>query len=282
MLDSDQEILDALDQARSEHEDLAELLDLYGALAEVQYETKAQVSVDLDVLDDVAIRQRVAEGLPLLTFDDLSLGPVAFARLVKDIMGVLVDHSSDWAEVATSMDEPSPGELVKLARNSFEGEARSSATELSASGLIGLSVDLALVPYLERAAEALLPRVDQSDWFRGYCPVCGAVPDLAFLNEEGGARDLVCSRCNSRWRYVRLRCPFCGTSDSANLQYYPSDDEIYRLYVCEACKHYLKTVDLRVTQTKLPAPVERVLTVAMDVAAQEQGYLAGQSPAPTA
>ena len=276
MLQSDQDILNALDRARSEHEDLAGLLDLYGALATVQYEAKAQVHVDLDALDEVTIRQRVAEGLPQLTFGDLSLEPVAFARLVKDITGVLVDHSSDWAEVATSMDEPTSGELMKLARDSFEGKTRLSEPDLSASGLMGLAIEFALVPHLERAAEALLPRVDQSLWLRGYCPVCGAVPDLALLDEESGARHLLCSRCNSQWRYVRLRCPFCGTSDSTKLQYYPGDDETYRLYVCEDCKHYLKTIDLRVAQTRLPLRVERLLTVRMDVAAQQKGYLAGQ------
>jgi len=57
------------------------------------------------------------------------------------------------------------------------------------------------------------------------------------------------------------------------LIYYPSEDEVYRLYVCEACRRYLKTVDLRKTggRTVLPR-VERVITVAMDVAARRAGY----------
>ena len=54
--------------------------------------------------------------------------------------------------------------------------------------------------------------------------------------------------------------------------YYASDDQVYRLYVCQACKRYLKTVDLRRTLRNPNPLVERLVTISMDLAAQEQGY----------
>ena len=137
------------------------------------------------------------------------------------------------------------------------------------------AVDLALQPYLEWAAEQVMPHVDQELWKRGYCPACGGAPDFAVLVEETGARYLLCSRCRSQWLYKRLRCPFCDNTDHTKLLYYPSEDEVYRLYVCQVCKRYLKAIDLRQATHRVVLAVEPLLTVAMDLAAREQGYKAG-------
>jgi formate dehydrogenase maturation protein FdhE len=54
--------------------------------------------------------------------------------------------------------------------------------------------------------------------------------------------------------------------------YYASDDELHRLYVCPSCNHYVKTVDLRKARRVIQPMVERLLTVGMDLAAQQEGY----------
>jgi len=274
MQEKDEQVLEALARAREEHEDLVGLLDFYRAVAVIGFEAKAQISIDLAVHDEIAMRQRLEGGLPQLTFDQLMIEPAGFAHLVKTIIGVMVYHNAQWVELSEAQEELAAEELMKLAREAFHRKARPTQAELSTSGLIILAVEFALIPYLQRAAEALVPRLDETLWQRGYCPVCGAAPDFSVLDEESGARHLVCSRCSSQWRYVRLKCPFCGTSDHTKLRYFPSDDEVYRLYVCELCKHYLKTIDLRKARKRVLLPVERVVTVAMDVAAQEKGYLA--------
>jgi FdhE protein len=83
---------------------------------------------------------------------------------------------------------------------------------------------------------------------------------------------LLCTRCSSQWTYRRLGCPFCGTHDHTKLSYYLSEDEQHRLYVCQTCSRYLKVVDLRKADRQIFLPVERVTTVGMDVAAQNEGY----------
>jgi formate dehydrogenase maturation protein FdhE len=62
------------------------------------------------------------------------------------------------------------------------------------------------------------------------------------------------------------------TSEPTSLSYYPSEDEKYRLYVCQNCQRYLKTIDMRKTLGQVLFPVERIITVGLDVAAQEEGY----------
>jgi FdhE protein len=68
-------------------------------------------------------------------------------------------------------------------------------------------------------------------------------------------------------------CPFCGITDHTKVVYYPSEDRVYRLYVCQECQRYLKTIDLREAKHAISLPVERVTTVAMDAVARQEGYL---------
>jgi FdhE protein len=69
-----------------------------------------------------------------------------------------------------------------------------------------------------------------------------------------------------------LQCPYCGTQDQNALAYFTDDKGLYRLYVCEQCKHYLKAIDLRQAEAEVLFPLERFYTVDMDRQAQEQGY----------
>jgi FdhE protein len=59
------------------------------------------------------------------------------------------------------------------------------------------------------------------------------------------------------------------------LAYYPTDDNTYRLTVCEQCRRYLKTIDLREAAGERYLTAERILTVGMDAAAEEAGYRGG-------
>jgi FdhE protein len=98
------------------------------------------------------------------------------------------------------------------------------------------------------------------------------MPGFAFLGEGEGTRYLLCSRCSSQWPYRRVGCPFCGTRDHTKLSYYLSEDEVYRLYVCKACRRYLKVLDLRQAGRQVLFPVERIRTAGMDLAARQAGY----------
>jgi FdhE protein len=77
-----------------------------------------------------------------------------------------------------------------------------------------------------------------------------------------------------KWRCQRIGCPFCGNEDPYTWTYYPSDDKVYRLYVCDACQGYLKTVDQREQAEPLMLATERILTASMDAAAADAGYRA--------
>ena len=271
MREEDRKTLEALRQARDSHEDLAEFLDLRCALAELQFDAKERIPNKVHGRDESVIRQRLENGVPLLAFDELVIDPSALSCLVTRIVDALASRDPDWAEVADGCDTPMGDEIVALAKRAFE-DWDVAEPETSCDGLLARALQVALVPYVEHVADILKPRIDQALWLQGYCPVCGAAPNLALLADDRGARHLVCSRCSTQWLYVRLKCPFCETVDHAKLKYYPSEDGVYRLYVCDQCMRYLKTVDLRQAHRAVVPAVERLVTVAMDLGAQQNGY----------
>lgn len=283
-----QRMLQALAEAGARTPDLKDYYEFHRTLCEILDQARADISGALPAEVEGALRTRLVEGSPLLSFDQLPVQGERFANLVATIAQALTDYTPELGKQGVP---DSPAECLRLARQRFEegqvsGQRTSASTstepgEVSvepsgppeAATLAHLSVDLALRPYLEWGAEQLRPYVEaQGAWRRGYCPICGGAPDFASLDEESGARHLLCSRCNTQWPYHRLGCPFCGTTDHTKLFYYPSDDGVYRLYVCQECRRYLKTIDLRQARHAVLLPLERVTSVAMDAAALEEGY----------
>jgi uncharacterized protein YbaR (Trm112 family) len=242
----------------------------------VQFQAKADAPRP-QVRDEAAICWRFEGGIPQLTLDQLRLEANPFARLVGQISGILVFHNRGWqGEVV----DRAPEELIALAQEVFDTwdsltapgiDSEPKVAEESHSGhLTALAVAFALAPYLQRASDAILPRLDLGGWRRGNCPICGGRPNFALLDAESGARSLMCSRCDSLWPFSRIVCPFCTGEDRP--MYYSSEHGVHRLYVCSRCKSYLKAVDLRKVRRVVNPLVERLVTIGMDLAAHEEGY----------
>jgi FdhE protein len=268
--------LQALEEAGTEDPELSTFYAFHRTLFETLAQARADISATLEMADEEALKARLFQGLPLLSFAQLPIEADRFAGLVSTVAAMLTEYNPDLAEQTVPDNSTA---CLALARQRFqEGQSvegkpgKEQAEDEGEADLVQVSVDLALKPYLEWAAEKVLPHVDQERWKRRYCPVCGGAPDFAFLGEEAGTRHLLCSRCSSQWVYSRIGCPFCGTHDHKKLSYYLGEDEVHRLYVCQACRRYLKAIDLRKAGRRVLFPVERVTTVGMDVAAQQEGY----------
>ncbi len=108
------------------------------------------------------------------------------------------------------------------------------------------------------------------------CPFCGGPPGVGFLRVEaethGAGRHLVCSFCGGERALERIRCPGCGETDPAKLPVFRSERHPgVRLEACEACRRYVKAIDLGVDARPLPE-VDDLLSVALDLWAQEEGW----------
>ncbi|MFZ3066182.1 MAG: formate dehydrogenase accessory protein FdhE [Nitrospirota bacterium] len=111
-------------------------------------------------------------------------------------------------------------------------------------------------------------------WENSFCPVCGSLPSIGILGgDRDGGMSLVCSLCETQWDFRRLHCPFCGNDNQNDLGYLCSEtDEGYRVNYCNKCKLYLKIVDIRKKGKIYSYPVEDILTLPLDILAQEKGY----------
>jgi FdhE protein len=110
----------------------------------------------------------------------------------------------------------------------------------------------------------------------GTCPFCGALPWMATRRmqqgSDGALRNLCCSLCGGEWPFARIRCPSCGEDDPEKLPFFHDEARPEaRIEACETCKRYVKSIDLSVDARPIPE-IDDLLTVSLDLWAQEQGY----------
>ena len=113
---------------------------------------------------------------------------------------------------------------------------------------------------------------DKPDLKKGYCPICGNLPDFAFFDKDG-KQFLKCCFCAHEWLTIRMGCIFCKNKDKENQQYFFSNEEKeYRVNLCDNCHKYIKAVDLRQMNRPFYPKLEQVSTLHLDIKAIEQGY----------
>jgi len=131
-----------------------------------------------------------------------------------------------------------------------------------------------LKPLIEKQAESLRPVIQNLNWKKGYCPVCGSFPVLSYLKGEEGKRRLVCGCCSHEWRFARTQCPFCENEDPKKSELCFVEDRAYeRAEMCHQCKRYLAGIDLRKYPYEFIPEVAVAGMMYLDVLAQEKGYL---------
>ena len=168
MRDQERQILDRLAAAKSDHQDLSELIDFYTALYTVQFEAKAQIASQRPAEDRAARQELVAAGEPQITFDSLGIEPSGLARLAQRIIQILTARGRSGVADESALAELQAESLGALAREVFDQLGRWRDHQASAQGLAELAVELALAPYVERAAEALAPQLDLTPWRRPF------------------------------------------------------------------------------------------------------------------
>jgi FdhE protein len=268
------QVLQEIYRQADKRPELADTIELYCELLEAQ--ARAQVPPVRPALSGEEATARLQEGYPLLSPESLGADGRTLAELCDQIGFIVGERRPELAETLAGIRAwlgERRQQIEALAVEYLrEGRIREGEEAGLDGNLLALIFNNALRPFLRAQAQALAPWVDDSMWYRGRCPICGGEPDLAALERGSGRRRLLCSRCDSEWTFQRIGCPFCGNDEPRQLAYYPSDDQVYRLSVCEQCRRYLKTIDLRQVAGERLLPAERILTVAMDVAALDAGY----------
>jgi FdhE protein len=261
-------------------EEMKEVLDLYRDLYPLS-ERGLRLKNKLRTPGKEEAAMRLKEGFTLLEPEDLMPTENALHKKAGEVLDVLIQHSEGKSTVIGSSDTLNDKKLfAQLVRTYLEdGEEKlreDIGTYPSLNPELALFVVFNAVKGSFRAAGMILGDIDTQAWEYGLCPVCGGAPAVACLEDEGGKRYLVCHRCETKWHFARMMCPYCGNNDHDNLGFFTVEDGqgTLRVDFCNSCKGYIKTWDIREMENPHPE-VEDLKTARYDLAAEGEGYRRG-------
>jgi len=107
----------------------------------------------------------------------------------------------------------------------------------------------------------------------GLCPACGSPPIAGLIAPGGtkfGHRHLHCSLCATAWRYIRVRCVYCGGTDGISFRNL-SGTSYVRAECCEKCQGYSKVFYLDKARTVEPL-ADDLASLGLDVLVGEDGF----------
>jgi FdhE protein len=271
----DKRVIEKLDELEKKEGSLPEVLDLYRDLLTLQIEKTGEIPVRKARITQAEAAARIRQGIPLTKWGALSIDWALAHELFSEASSS-INRRLDPDASSLTLVSPDTPTLKELAKAWYEGLPLRKWTVTEGDGApLSMALHCALRPFLRAKAESLTNLISQKQWRRGYCPVCGGKPDFSYLENNIGAKWLLCSRCDTEWLYQRVQCPYCGTQDHESLAYYPDETNVYRLYVCQKCKCYMKAIDLRKKSSETLLPLERILTTDLDIQGQEKGFNPG-------
>ena len=268
---------------RADSRELAALAEL----AEAHPELAPAAALEREILDgerrlqrrigtpwvDVAAEQlvaRLARGERLIDLEQLGIDWSELRLRIRQVVDVLRRHDVlEAADASRLHDAGRDASLPELVRQWFDAVPGASEPGAFVEPLLADVLGLAARPFLVRAAEVLHQRVTVDTWTRGTCPMCGATPSFAII-PSAGARLLVCGRCHCRWAFATRTCHRC--LDTERLRVFSAQHGLYQITACDACKRYVKALDIGRAGRPLLMALDTVATLALDQAMAAQGF----------
>jgi formate dehydrogenase maturation protein FdhE len=268
---------------KQQQPELADAVDMHLALLDMQRRVQSRIPLPWFELNADIITRHQAEGRPLLRFEQIPLELTDLRLVVRQTADVLRRYGA--LEEADFQKVQSLGRdmtLLAVAGDWYRAAAERHAAQVGKMapaapagpemGPIDQVLTLAMRPFLSRCAEVLQPRADLHLWTHSYCAMCGGEPELAVIT-PAAERHLICGRCQLRWKFEPLTCPFCRNSDRSLITSFATADGRYRVYACDVCHRYLKAYDGRRASSRPVMPiVDGVATLPLDAAAMQRGY----------
>ncbi len=239
--------------------------------------------------------QRGARAALLVSSAEAAREPLEFARRLCDAQAkvatqlVAVELTGRLAEdladvlpllhgVLHACADHGPEELAVEADKRLHDDTETARNRLLAYWAGDAADDYVARAMLQPYAESLRGHSIAPDRIhaKGHCPFCGGAAWMsmrrASSDADAGFRYLVCSLCGLEWNFNRGTCPSCFEEDPPKLPVFQSDAyPLVRIEACDTCHRYVKSLDL--TKDARPvAPIDDLLSVAMDLWAADEGY----------
>ena len=97
---------------------------------------------------------------------------------------------------------------------------------------------------LEKRRPDAVALIGAAEWKKGYCPVCGAFPTIALIEEKITRRWLHCSQCGHDWLFSRVICPYCEFEAQEGMDFFYVESRTQEsAFSCDKCQRYLVTLN---------------------------------------
>lgn len=279
-------IISAVEQVKKIKPDYRSLLDLYERIFIAQEDSKKSIRLADFVIPDDALSLKFRERFPLVEISRFVIDRESAGRLFGTICDILEQAGEKISRNITTIRSAVDNRAIDADRlfsallSEDEEYLGSIEKDFGVDReVLGFVIYNSMKPSIAMFSRMISRYLDrETEWDRGYCPVCGSMPELSVF-EEAGKRSLVCGFCGHRWPSKRVYCSFCENTDHETLRYFEiEDEEEYRVDVCDKCKRYIKTVDVKKTSRSLYLPLEKISTPYIDVKFREMGYIPGNIP----
>lgn len=234
--------------------------------------------------DSETLRSGMIKSIPLLNICPPQVKAGDFFDTLKQVAGVIKNFMPDLAGELEQIEAALPALPDQQA--SFVSTAFKPGINLLSylnqdlpAETFGFLLNHTVKPFMQQYALKVNSLYDLEQWLQGNCPVCGGKPTLSLLEKGTGKRQLYCGLCEIRWRFHRLGCPYCINHES---QFFAVEGlEKYRVYFCDKCHGYIKTVDEgKAGNEPLNLLWEDINTVQLDILAMREGYFNHQVDEP--
>ncbi len=191
---------------------------------------------------------------------------VALSRILETIDGDVLPAPAQEARAA--LGRASPDDLEALADRYLGGNVAAAEAAQAIFVAAALQVAWTRMAALLDSADFATREVDG-----GQCPVCGSPPVAGLISPGGtkfGHRHLHCSLCAASWRYVRVRCVHCGSTDKVSFRNLAGTSYL-RAECCEVCHGYSKVFYLDNARMLEPL-ADDLASLGLDVLVGEEGF----------
>lgn len=253
------------------------ILDFYEKIVLEQEKINPQLNIAPAEIHTDKITIHLKEGFPLIRKEDFVLDMPSSVKLFQSVCKISMTANKKMNEHIQVIEKAflkSTGETEELLSRYYDEPFLNTVAERLEieKAILTFLIQMSIQPSIRAQREQLNGKVNPRDWLRGYCPVCGSLPQMSELKEEG-KRCFLCSFCGYEWLGLRLQCPYCENSNHKQLHYfYAEGQEAYRVDVCDKCKKYIKTIDSRKLDYTPDLYLEDIVTMHLDIIASKKGF----------
>lgn len=190
----------------------------------------------------------------------------ALGRLLAKIDDGVLPEPARLAR--TALAAASAADLEALAGRFLEGNV--AAGEAAQAVFVAAALQVA---WTRMAALLDVADLGSGEADSGQCPVCGSPPVSGLVSPGGtkfGHRHLHCSLCATAWRYARVRCVHCGSTDKISFRQLAGTTYL-RAECCEQCQGYSKLFYLEGARAIEPF-ADDLASLGLDVLVGEEGF----------